>query len=494
MTKKKASAQPQNLSPENYIRQKARNLPVYKCWINDNWKDNKIANIIIARQHTNGNVTFCFYLVDLYCLGVKDTFYAFNVPIEELEHKMSQYSGVKMEESPYTLVHNIIFSAIEFAEEYGFKPHKNFILTTNYFLEEDTDDIPLMYIECGDEDGKPIYWNTGNDSPAVEKRILAQLEKTAGEGNYNYTLRRDSLDEDEEEDDDYDDFDEEDEDDFDEDEDFDEEDIEEILNIIRELDQLSKEQRIALYFEYEKKIDNLSDDMLTKFGILMRVLADDFIDAKAVENYREILWKDLNYPAIDIEEFPESLFSGLQDIDIDETYELLFYTVDALEGTKKEAQKAIAEFRDELGDVPIVYFVELLYLEQNKKKEYAKKIEEYHTKFPDYFLIKLKWFNYLYDTHNNIFQKNIALQNINSLLSKSKHQVSIYEFHLFILNYLLLFFSDENTPALTDRLNRAVAFENFIAATMDESTPKELIHLISDIKTDTIAKIMKQKQ
>ena len=42
-----------------------------------------MANIIIARKHSNDNLTFGIYLVDLLCLGVKDSFYGFNIPEQE---------------------------------------------------------------------------------------------------------------------------------------------------------------------------------------------------------------------------------------------------------------------------------------------------------------------------------------------------------------------------------------------------------------------------
>ena len=39
MAKKKQSKVVQMLSPENYIRQKARTLPVYKCFVNTDWQE-----------------------------------------------------------------------------------------------------------------------------------------------------------------------------------------------------------------------------------------------------------------------------------------------------------------------------------------------------------------------------------------------------------------------------------------------------------------------
>jgi hypothetical protein len=118
MAKKASSSQ--ILSPENYIRQRARNLPLFECLINDGWNDNGIANIIVSREHINGNITVCFYLVDLLCLGVKDTFFRFNISKWEYDEMIKKYTeNMPMSVVEYNLVHNIIFAALEFAEEIG---------------------------------------------------------------------------------------------------------------------------------------------------------------------------------------------------------------------------------------------------------------------------------------------------------------------------------------------------------------------------------------
>ena len=189
MSKKKSTPPPPPLSPENYIRKNARNLPLYKCFINGNWEENNMCSIFITRKHITGNVTTCMYLVDLSCLGVKDTFFRFNIPFGEIENIMEQ-NPVPFIEISYELAHNFIYAGLEFAEDYGFKPCKEFTSITSHFLEEDTDDIPIIEIECG-KDGKPMYVNSGYETPARQREILAQLEKTAGEGNYHFLLRTD---------------------------------------------------------------------------------------------------------------------------------------------------------------------------------------------------------------------------------------------------------------------------------------------------------------
>lgn len=142
------------LSPETYIRTRARNLPIYKCYINENWKEAGLASILIVRKHSNGNFTFGVYLVDIFALGTKDSFYRFNineVVLDELKERMWQEQVI---ETDYVLVHNIIYGANAFAEENGFKVCNGFNLT-QFILEEDTEDIELIEIEFG-KDGKPL--------------------------------------------------------------------------------------------------------------------------------------------------------------------------------------------------------------------------------------------------------------------------------------------------------------------------------------------------
>ena len=185
MAKRKKGKVIQMLSPEQYIRQKARTLPIHECLINSEWEADGMANITITRRHSNNNFTVGMYLVDLKCLGVKDTHSLFNVsPAEYRELIDTIERNHDLESIPYNLAHNIVFAGLEFADDYGFKPHSDFSLS-QYILEEDTDDIELIDITCG-ENGKPLYVRGPMESDLRAAQILAQLEKTAGPGNFDF--------------------------------------------------------------------------------------------------------------------------------------------------------------------------------------------------------------------------------------------------------------------------------------------------------------------
>ena len=197
MAKKNKAKVIQMLSPENYIRQKARTLPILECLVNNEWEETGLANIMVSRKHTNGNITMGMFLVDLKCLGIKNAFYRFNISESEYRELLGKMEeNMDMESISYTLAHNIVYAGIEFAEEYSLKPHKDFSVA-KYILEEDTDDIELTEIECGKNE-KPLYVQGPLDNDVRARQIIAHLEKHAGPGNYHYILTGDNNNEPEE--------------------------------------------------------------------------------------------------------------------------------------------------------------------------------------------------------------------------------------------------------------------------------------------------------
>lgn len=191
---KKQKQVPRILSPENYIRQRARNLPLFQCLVNEGWEEEGLVYATIARKHINGNITFCAYLVDLKCLGIKDTMYFFNAhPLDFNEFKDDMSNDIDSIECDYDLVHNVIHAAWEYAEEIGFEPHRDFLSITQYMLEEDTDEIPLMDIHCGGDDGKPLYVQGPLEDDVMANMIVNRLEKKLGPGNFHYVLKSEVL-------------------------------------------------------------------------------------------------------------------------------------------------------------------------------------------------------------------------------------------------------------------------------------------------------------
>ena len=195
MKKKKQAQKVQPLSPKKYIMQKGRSLPIDSCWILEDWQDVGETTVLIVRRHASGKYTIGLYLVDTFCLGLKDTFYKFNVSSQEYDDLLDQISiGGNYIQVSYNEAHNLIFGAIAFAEEAGIKPSPEFALT-QYLLEEDTEDVPLIEYEFG-KNGKHFLVAKNN---LELNTYLPLLEKNLPEGEYDFIFP-DELEEDEDED------------------------------------------------------------------------------------------------------------------------------------------------------------------------------------------------------------------------------------------------------------------------------------------------------
>lgn len=185
MAKKKQKKKQQQtfLSPEKYIRQKARSLKIKACYITKDFESNGMGYVIVAREHTGGRITMGAYLIDKFCLGVKDTFYRLRMENYEFEEFLGDINAVGIEKISYEEAHNRVFGAVEFAAEAGIEPHKEFAIT-QYILEEDTEDVPLIEYEYG-KDGKHFLIADNN---LEASRYLPTLRNNLGE-NFDYIIQ-----------------------------------------------------------------------------------------------------------------------------------------------------------------------------------------------------------------------------------------------------------------------------------------------------------------
>ena len=186
---KKKVQQSAKMSPERYMREKVRNLPIGKCYVNADWKQSGMAWIIITRLRPNNHFVVGHFLVDTFCLGVKKA--GCNPDLDAYDYKdyIDYYKEKNQwEETSYNEVHNIIYGAISFAEEGGIRPCKDFQLA-RFLLEEDTEDIPLIEYEYG-KDGKHFLFLKEKQ----DKAYLHTLEKTLGD-DFKCAVSKDSVDE-----------------------------------------------------------------------------------------------------------------------------------------------------------------------------------------------------------------------------------------------------------------------------------------------------------
>jgi len=152
--------------------------------IDKEWQDRELAQILLSRMQPNNRLIFGVYLVDIYCLGLKDTFCNANISAEEYQRlKLTTFKEAVLTPCPPEKVCKIIFGAIEYARRLGFEPHKDFGLSRlvlEGLAEKDYD----FELEFGRE-GKPLYIAGPYDD---FNAIIETLKKNVGEGNFDFIV------------------------------------------------------------------------------------------------------------------------------------------------------------------------------------------------------------------------------------------------------------------------------------------------------------------
>lgn len=172
-------------SPLFHIRQ-ARNYPLEGCWINEGWQEGGLATIVVARRQPNGDIVYGCYLVDVFCLGVKNAFCNADIPISQFRREVLPKAVYGDTPQPISaaLANEIIYGAIEYAAQWGFRPHRDY-KQAQLILDPPDAHEKSGKVEFG-KDGKPLYISGPYDNPDA---LLRQLNRTAGEGNYDYLMR-----------------------------------------------------------------------------------------------------------------------------------------------------------------------------------------------------------------------------------------------------------------------------------------------------------------
>ncbi len=175
-----------SLSMKSVLRL-ARMFPLYECWINADWqKDNLgLIEVVLSRQQPDGDICFGTYLIDKYCLGLKNTFARVGIPRASYHELVPSgiFHGMKPVTCPIELAHQMIYASIEYAAQFGFEPEKDYELTQ--YLLAPRGELAESYDLTFGRNGKPFFIAGPHDNA---QRIIKQLEKTAGLGNFDFMM------------------------------------------------------------------------------------------------------------------------------------------------------------------------------------------------------------------------------------------------------------------------------------------------------------------
>lgn len=180
---------------------------VVGCWISPGWSegltveghpewprgaDDEVGgasgavSVMLARRHRHHRVSVCGYLVDAWCLGVKDALGPRVIDVGELrgtlDHFFGAYGAAPVE-APIELAQELVLGAVDYARELGFEPHPDFAPARDHLGSWSGSGA----IRFGRE-GKPYFIQGPNDRA---ERIMATLRDAVGEDGFHFIVQLD---------------------------------------------------------------------------------------------------------------------------------------------------------------------------------------------------------------------------------------------------------------------------------------------------------------
>src|SRR6516164_6424114 len=159
-----------------------------EAWRSAKLFDSGCSYLVVSRFKADGRVESGFFLLDVFCLGVKDAgFHCFNSIADYqkslLDRLFPDEDRVRMTPAA---ARKLTEDAISYARGLGFSPGVNYKKASRVFGGITTAGCDEQFMFGKDD--KPLYIQGPSDSPARGERILGALEARCGEGGYHYIV------------------------------------------------------------------------------------------------------------------------------------------------------------------------------------------------------------------------------------------------------------------------------------------------------------------
>ncbi len=160
------------------LTRQAAVFPVYTVRVNTDWREEGLAQLIVARQLPNLRYLVGVYLVDTFCLGLKNTFVRPQLKHDDLEDLLSRFPD-ELEDISYEDARSIVLGGIDYAKRLGFEPQRDW-KHTGPIIEGDREFEHKF--EFG-KDGVPFYIQGPKDDRA---KITEKLKPLILEGKAHF--------------------------------------------------------------------------------------------------------------------------------------------------------------------------------------------------------------------------------------------------------------------------------------------------------------------
>jgi hypothetical protein len=158
-----------------------------EAWHTTGLFERGFGQVIIARFKGSGEAEVGVFLVDTFCLGVKDAYFTRLWPDEyekRLLARLEDQGGREAIEP--ACARKLVEEAVVYARRLGLEPHPDYKLGARVFGGIEARSCPRTFVFG--KDGKPLYVQSPNDSEAFAQHVMGTLTRRLGQGGFHYIL------------------------------------------------------------------------------------------------------------------------------------------------------------------------------------------------------------------------------------------------------------------------------------------------------------------
>lgn len=164
--------------------------PVLHSWVSASLWNTGMGWACLSRESPNGAIAIATFLIDRYCLGIKDAWCDVVSRFEYEDRVRRMGRKLDMQDMPPAGVRKLVESAVAYAESLGLHPHADYDKARGIFGDIDASAYPQEF-EFG-KNGKPFFVAGPYDTPERCARILSTLEERLGINGFHYMMPLDT--------------------------------------------------------------------------------------------------------------------------------------------------------------------------------------------------------------------------------------------------------------------------------------------------------------
>ncbi len=158
-----------------------------EAWRSESLWENGMGQVVVARFKASGEAEVGVFLLDVFCLGVKNASYTRSSAFgyEDLLSRIFPETDPRTGLTP-ACARRLVEESVAYAGRFGIPPHEDYKVGCRVLGGIEASGCAETFtFGC---EGKPQFIQGPNDSPQFVRNVLRCLDRVCGEGHYHYIV------------------------------------------------------------------------------------------------------------------------------------------------------------------------------------------------------------------------------------------------------------------------------------------------------------------